>query len=248
MSKTDKTVTDQETLLVTTKQKGPKTFPLQDALAAAFAAYRVNGGYAKETLRFSEDKTATVFANKQMLKFHFANPGAFIPEDYKAFTVIAEDYDGVDVAREHFKKYMLGVIGNNLTSFQKDVFEVLNNEDIPESKLGLLSYVPELMKREVEESKFKKLLRMEYRDSQDIGVEGSEVEGVIKILQRHHSEQWDKWNYVADLNGNLVSFMNAFKHSIGDRKRIKGKVKAHGKNRLFDVCETRLNYVKLYKV
>jgi len=227
---------------------GPTTFALQDALAAAFAAYRVNSGYLKETVRFSENKDATKFANKQMLKYYFSKPGDFIPQDYINFKVVEDDYDGVDVAREHFKKYMLGVIGGNLSSFQKDVFEAMNNEQIPETKLGLLSYVPELMRREVEESRFKKLLRMEYRDSKDIGSEGSDVEGVIKILQRHYSEQWQKWNYIADLNGDLVSFMNGYKHTVGDRKRIKGKVKAHGKNRSFDVCETRLNYVKLYKV
>jgi len=31
-------------------------------------------------------------------------------------------------------------------------------------------------------------------------------------------------------------------------KRIKAKVKAQGKNKLFSANETRLNYVKIYKV
>lgn len=229
-------------------KKTTQTIPLQDALAAAFAAYRVNGGYLKETQRHSETDKLTAFANKQLVKFHFADSNTFIPPDFKDFTVVEEDYDGVDVAREHFKKYMLGVIGNSLTGFQKDVFEAMNADHIAESKLGLLSYVPELMKREVEESKLKKLIRMEYRDSKDIGTEGSEVEGVLKVLQKHYSEQWARWNYVADLNGDLVSFMNPYELYVGERRRIKAKVKSHGKNRLFEVCETRLNYVKLYKV
>ena len=42
--------------------------------------------------------------------------------------------------------------------------------------------------------------------------------------------------------------MNKFEQNIGDMKRIKAKVKAQTKNRLFDANETRLNYVKLYKV
>lgn len=225
-----------------------RTILLQDALAAAFAAHRINGSYLKETLRHSEPGTPTQFSNKQLVKFHLANPGTFIPNDFVPFAVVDEDYDGVDVAREHFKKYMLGVIGNTLTGFQKDVFEAMSHDAVPESKLGLLSYVPELMKREVAESKFKKLVRMEYRDSKDIGVAGSDVEGVAKFLQKNYSEQWNKWNYIADLNGDLVSFMCAYEQYVGERKRIKAKVKAHGKNRSFEVCETRLNYVKLYKV
>ena len=42
--------------------------------------------------------------------------------------------------------------------------------------------------------------------------------------------------------------MNKFEHAVGDRKRIKAKVKSHTKNKLFSANETRLNYVKLYKV
>ena len=42
--------------------------------------------------------------------------------------------------------------------------------------------------------------------------------------------------------------MNKFDQEVGSMKRIKAKVKAHTKNRLFGANETRLNYVKLYKV
>ena len=92
------------------------------------------------------------------------------------------------------------------------------------------------------------MLRIEYRNSKDIGQPKDVVDGVIKFLSKFWSEQWESFNYIADYDGNLVSFMNKFDHEVGTRKRIKGKVKAHGKNRSFDVCETRLNYVKLLKV
>jgi hypothetical protein len=42
--------------------------------------------------------------------------------------------------------------------------------------------------------------------------------------------------------------MNKYEHAVGDRKRIKAKVKSHTKNKLFSANETRLNYVQLYKV
>ena len=139
----------------------------------------------------------------------------------------------------------MGIIGNTLTPFQQDVFDLLSTETVQFKKLGLLAYVPELVKREVAEGKFKKMLRMEYRNSKDIGTPKDPVEGVVKILSKFWSEQWESFNYVADYEGNLVSFMNKFDYKIGDRKKIKAKVKAHGKNRNFDVCETRLNYCKL---
>jgi len=221
-----------------------KTIPSQEALAFCFAAYRTNKGYLKNTIRFSEDNP-TQHSNKEMVKQHF---GEYKDPDFVDFKTTEEDYEGVDIAQKHFRRYTLGVIGDTLNSFQKDVLAVLNLQEVPFNKLGLLAYVPELVKREVEESKFKKLLRMEYRNSRNVGVVKDPVEGVVLILNKFWSEQWESYNYVADLNGDLVSFMNKFEYNTGERKRLKGKVKAHGKNRNFSVNETRLNYCKLYKV
>ena len=71
---------------------------------------------------------------------------------------------------------------------------------------------------------------------------------MIKILDQRYSERWESYNYTAVLDGNLVSFMNKFDHPVGSMKRIKAKVRLQTKNRFFDANETRLNYVKLYKV
>ena len=48
--------------------------------------------------------------------------------------------------------------------------------------------------------------------------------------------------------GNIIGFWNKFDIPEGDRRKFKGKVKAHDKNRLFEVNETSINYVKIYKV
>jgi hypothetical protein len=74
------------------------------------------------------------------------------------------------------------------------------------------------------------------------------VEGVAKILDKRFSTQWESYNYTAVIDGNLISFMNKYEHDVGAMKRIKGKVKAQAQNKLFSANETRLNYVKLYKV
>jgi len=42
--------------------------------------------------------------------------------------------------------------------------------------------------------------------------------------------------------------MNKFEYNVGSMLRIKAKVKAQTKNKLFGANETRLNYVKLYKI
>tara|TARA_R110000851_G_scaffold13304_1_gene45501 strand:+ start:3338 stop:4069 length:732 start_codon:yes stop_codon:yes gene_type:complete len=226
-------------------KKVQKTVAIQEALAMCFAAQRINGAYLKDTRRFSCEENLTQFANKDIVKQHF---GDYQDPDFVDINPIEEDFEDVDIAQKHFRRYTLGIVGDTLSEFQKDVFDLLSNDTVPFNKLGLLAYVPELVKREVAESKFKKILRMEYRNSVNIANVKDPVEGVIKILSKFWSEQWESYNYVADYNGSLVSFMNKYDHIIGERKRLKGKVKAHGKNRNFDVCETRLNYVKLFKV
>lgn len=228
-----------------------KTMPNTEMLALAYAVYRINGNqYIKNTRRFSED-TPTQFANKELMKHVIARKTQkhpYIPGDVPDVVVTEEDYASVERARQHMKRYTMEILGNSLSEFQKTVFEAYSADDIPVNKAGIVAYLPQLVDREMEDIAFKKLLRMEYRDSVHIGQEKDNVEGVIKILRKHYSEQWEKFNYVADLDGNLVSFMNGFDHPVGARKRIKAKVKGHTKNRNFSVDETRLNYVKLYKV
>lgn len=229
-----------------------KTLPNQDMLALAYAAYRVNGNrYIKDTRRFSEDQP-TQHANKDLVRYFLHQkghaPGVWVPDDYVPFAVTEEDYASVDRARSHFKRYTMDILGDSLTSFQRSVYEVYCQEQIAVNAAGLVSYLPELVDRELEDIAFKKLLRTEYRDSVHVGAVGDSVEGVAKILRGIYSKQWERWYYTAAINGNVYSFSNAHEHSVGSMKRIKAKVKGHTKNRSFAVDETQLNYVKLYKV
>jgi hypothetical protein len=229
----------------------PKTLPNHDMIALAYAAYRVNGNqYIKDTRRFSEEKP-TQFSNKDLMRMFLTQKGHaahYVPNDYVPFKVTSDDYAAIERARNHFKRYTMDILGDSLNDFQKTVYEAFCADNIPVNSAGIVAYLPQLVEREMEDIAFKKLLRVDYRDSAHIGAVGDSVEGVVKILRKFYSEQWEKWNYTAALNGNIVSFMNAYEHDIDSMKRIKAKVKSHTKNRMFSVDETRLNYVKLYKV
>lgn len=226
----------------------PKEFPTQDVLAVACAAHRINGGYLKVAQRFSEGKP-TQHSNKEMVKFYFANKnGGYVDKDFVLFEPNEDDYAHVETIRNHFKRYSMELLGDSLSGFQKDCFLAISNDTVTTSQLGVVAYVPELVKREKHDNSVKKTIRVEYRNSQHIGKAGDDVEGVAKILDRRWSEKWSSYNYTAVLDGNLVSFMNKYDHPIDSMKRIKGKVRDHTQNRLFSANETRLNYVKLYKV
>ena len=218
----------------------------QEVLAVAYAAYKKNNGYNKDTYRFSEPQNETIFANKDLVKFHFMND--FRPPDWKPLNITEEDYANVDDALKHFRRYTFGILGDSLSKFQQDTIDAILSDDVGSNKLGILAYVPELVVREVKENSLKKTLRTTYRNSNYIGEVGDDVEGVCHIINESFIQDYDKYVYTADITGNIISFWSKYKIPNGERRRIKAKVKKHVKNKLFEVNETQLNYVKVYKV
>ena len=232
----------------------PKTVSLTDALAVAYAAYRINGEtYIKDTRRFSCEENKTQFDNKSLVRYYWTkkldmSDAQYLPSDFEMFEPTEEDYANVTEALKWMKRYvMLGLA--DLDQFKQDMVNELSQDEVKVMGMGRVAFAPEFIKRDQHESGLKKEIRIEYRDSQHLGKEKESVEAVVKILDKRYSAQWESYNYTAvTTDGNLVSFMNKFEQNIGDMKRIKAKVKSQTKNRLFDANETRLNYVKLYKV
>mgnify|MGYP001065269763 CR=1 FL=1 len=224
-----------------------KTVSTQDALAIACAAQRINGSYIKDTRRFSEEENKTQFSNKEIVRYFFQTSLDLVPSDFVRPTPTAEDYTEVSEIHKWMKRYVMLGLGD-LDEFKRDMIESVSQDTVGFNNLGRIAFVPEFVKRDKHETGLTKEIRIEYRDSEYLGKEKDVVEGVAKILDKRYSAQWESYNYVAVIDGNLISFMNKFEHAVGDMKRIKGKVKAQTKNKMFSANETRLNYVKLYKV
>ena len=231
----------------------PKTVKLTDALAVSYAAYRINKEtYIKDTRRYSED-TPTQFDNKSLVRFywekkHDTRDAQYLPTDFKMFEPTEDDYASVTEALKWMKRYVMLGLGE-LDGFKRDMVKELSQDEVTVKSMGRIAFAPEFIKRDQHENGLKKEIRVEYRDSQYLGKEKDTVEAVIKILDKRYSSQWESYNFTAvTTDGNLVSYMNKFDQEIGSMKRIKAKVKAQTKNKLFSANETRLNYVKLYKV
>ena len=231
----------------------PKTVKLTDALAVSYAAYRINKEtYIKDTRRYSED-TPTQFDNKSLVRFywekkHDTRDAQYLPTDFKMFEPTEDDYASVTEALKWMKRYVMLGLGE-LDGFKADMVKELSQDEVPVKSMGRIAFAPEFIKRDQHENGLKKEIRVEYRDSQYLGKEKDAVECVVKILDKRYSAQWESYNFTAvTTDGNLVSYMNKFDQEIGSMKRIKAKVKAQTKNKLFSANETRLNYVKLYKV
>jgi len=226
-----------------------KTVKLTDALAVAYAAYRINKEtYIKDLRRW--ENSPTQFPNKDLVRYYYdrKNNVEWVPTDCPVFEPTEEDYASVQEALKWMKRYVMLGLGD-LDDFKRDMVNELTKDEVPVKGMGRIAFAPEFIKRDMHESGLKKEIRVEYRNSQHLGKEKDAVECVVKILDKRYSAQWESYNFTAvTTDGNLVSYMNKFDQEIGSMKRIKAKVKAQTKNRLFDANETRLNYVKLYKV
>jgi hypothetical protein len=231
-----------------------KTVKLTEALAVAYAAYRTNNNtYTKDTRRFSCDENKTQFDNKSLVRYYWekkqdTSDAKYLPTDFEMFEPTEADYASVQEAIKWMKRYVMLGLGD-LDGFKADMVKELSQDEVAVKSMGRIAYAPEFIARDRHETGLKKTIRVEYRDSKHIEPVGEKVETVVEVLDKRYSAQWESYNYTCvTTDGNLVSFMNKFEHAVGDRKRIKAKVKSHTKNKLFSADETRLNYVKLYKV
>ena len=245
---------DEDDRPITRKPLPPKTVKLTDALAVAYAAYRINGNtYTKDTRRFSCEENKTQFDNKSLVRYYWTkklqlSDAQYLPSDFEMFEPTEEDCANVQEALKWMKRYVMLGLGD-LDDFKADMVKELSQDEVKVMGMGRVAFAPEFIARDQHESGLKKTIRVEYRDSKHIEPVGASVESVVEILDKRYSSQWESYNYTAvTVDGNLVSFMNKYEHAVGARLRIKAKVKGHTKNRLFSADETRLNYVKLYKV
>ena len=244
---------DEDDTPITRKPLPLKTVSLTDALAVAYAAYRINNEtYLKDTRRFTEDGNKTQFDNKSLVRYYWqkkmnTSEAQWLPSDFEMFEPTEVDYASVEEARKWMKRYVMLGLGE-LDGFKADMVKELSQDQIPVKSMGRIAFAPEFIKRDRHETSLAKAIRIEYRDSKHIEPVGATVEGVVEFLDKRYSSQWESYNYTCVIDGNLVSFMNKYDHAVGARMRLKGKVKSHTKNKLFSADETRLNHVRLYKV
>ena len=187
-----------------TKGRVPlKTVSTQEALAVACAAQRINGGYVKDTRRFSEPDNKTQFANKEIVKFAYHGDPSYLPMDYVRPIPTEEDYVQVAEIQKWMKRYVMLGLGE-VDDFKRDMINAVSADVVPVNNLGRIAFIPEFVKRDQHETGLTKEIRIEYRDSQYLGKEKDVVEGVIKILDKRYSERWESYNYTAVMDGNLV--------------------------------------------
>lgn len=224
----------------------PLMVPVQAAIEYAFAAYRYNSGY--KTVTDVETKT---FANKDLvgraIRLHVGVSANFEYSVVPTLKVTDEDRENASKIDEHFKKYMFKSLAGKLGQFENDIYTAICGEKVSVNKSGLIAYIPELIKRDLERWNFEKTLKTVYKDSK-VSTE-NHVKGNMTILDvRKIRKDFDSFTIViAGMNGNLYQFykkeMTA--DAVGKQYNINGKVKKGDVEYNTKIPLTVINYVKV---
>lgn len=230
-------------------------YPTQQLLELAFAAYRVNKGYVKDTRRYSEGQP-TVYSNKEIVAYSAASYNQtnnvetavkpWIPSDFLPVKVTQEDLASKEAADKHMRRYTLLAMGK-LSDFENDVYSAYCSEVMSVNRAGLIAYLPEFVNRELKEKAYKLRLNSEFANSKHLS--GSVVGDceILKVIRVNREYDEPFYMHFGAINGNLVCFAKKEGFAEGVVYQISAKVKGQDKERETGLPMTRINYVKLRK-
>ena len=226
--------------------KAMTTYKTEHLIELAYAAYRVNKGYEKQTRRYSEGQPTT-FSNKEMVVF--SAHGDWKPEDFTPLTVTQEDKDAMAKGEKHMRRYTMLALGD-LPQFESDLFAAYSSDETNIGRAGLIAYLPAFVDRELAEKEYKLRIKTEFAESKHIKgdrLEPTEVE-ILKVIPLNND--WlaePAYMHFGAIGKDLVCFTMKHKYAVGDTYDIVARIKREDLERDTQTPMTRLNYVKLRK-
>lgn len=226
-------------------------YPTKALIELAYAAYRVNKGYEKQTRRYSEGQPTT-FANKELIAFtirSYDTTDGWTPEDFEPLQVTDEDKLAVANGVHHMRRYTMLALGD-LPDFEKDLFAAYSSDKMPVGRVGLIAYLPAFIERQVKDKVYKQRLKTEFDESRHLEgdrLEPTEVE-ILKVIPLN--SDWiaePAYMHFGAIGKDLVCFTQKQMYAVGDVYDIVARIKGKDKERESGLPMTRLNYVKLRK-
>ena len=221
------------------------TITLHDALAAAYAAWRVNGCYRnKEKVEYAwigDTRIRKTWANRELATLALRR---WHSREAPSIEITEEDHVNADTADRRLKHLTVKAITNGLNSFEGKVYQILGKEEIDvRSELGLICYVPVMVQNEMDRKKTNDFIKS-FAEAPTLPV-GQGVQGNVNIHSRRFIKHMNCWLYLGELNGSLVTFyrdLEITKDTVHISARVKEVVPCYENRK---VMTSVINYVKL---
>ena len=236
------------------------TFPLEDVMALAVMAQRINGGYLTNAKRHFDNEGVVInvqHANKDLIRFGldarsigkgtFQDKNGNMVADYSTQN-IADDED-LEVATEIISYYtglMFKAIGGKINQFEERVLEIVKSGKVSLYDFGVIASLPKSYERNVAREAVEQRQRELSDNSQHIGQVGNTVDLELEIMRFNFIQKLNCYvvNGV-DAGGNLVVFFTSNEDFNGPTSlKVRGRVKRHQTSNYHGGKETVFNYVK----
>lgn len=222
-------------------------FPLQRVLELSCAAQRANNSYIKEAESVFDSQGQFMFikhSNKVLVRnalgLESSNSGPeFAPQ---TLFVEAEDIAFAEEIQKYYKRLMFSAVkGDN--EFQMEVNTILTLGGVPKNKIGFVSCLPSVYKRDYANNQLEKRIKsLDYEYLASIGTELRDLDS--EIIGSVRSKNFDAYNIDAIIDNKMVSWFSKTDLKHGPCVLVKGKVKDHSTHWKHKNPVTRLNFVK----
>ena len=196
--------------------------------AAAVDAFQINDNKYIKYSYYDDSLGRHVMANRQIMT---ATMNEAMAQDPKPDLV----EQGRKI-RDHFRGYLLKMITNSASDFQRNLHEISNLEEVPQAKFGIIAYAVEQFRRDQEQQELDEKVRASRPLKADVG---SRVSGQVKVLKSFWSMNYGIFFVTAQFGDSVVAFSSKKDLQIGEEFQIQGRVKSNDK----DIV--KLNYVKV---
>jgi hypothetical protein len=209
-------------------------------LAAACAAYRINGGYINQArlMQKSGDKSEMIL-NRDIAKKCIHDQSVIMDVDR-------------DLATKCYNFYMANIMNilsdTPISDFEKNVVDIIKNETVPFTNysLGVTCYIPKgyhdgIKRKELYE-------KLNCSNGAAIGTINEKITLDINVLVCYNSkETWVKNCLIKGLtdDNNTINFWISTPLEVGKKYNITGMVKAHQINQQYRTVINLLSRVKI---
>jgi len=221
----------------------PKEFPLLDILALSFAVFEyLDNNYLRNDIY--EDFRIEKFSNYNIIRMNTGLYNNWLKNTNQGILVDVNDAHRKTAqdAISHFSGLMFKFLKNEGSSYERKVYELVNQEIVTEWDLNIMASIPSVYHAQI---------AMERAQANQFGIPplgkiGDRITFTGKIILKKYAETYTSWSYTLTNDFHIVSFFtNKWElGGINDYIMVKGTIKRMGFNSFHDCDVTQLNYVK----
>ncbi|CAB4133387.1 hypothetical protein UFOVP257_167 [uncultured Caudovirales phage] len=220
------------------------TISTKELAALAFAAFRFNKGFLKDSTKFDEatETFVEVTPNKILMHNTVTNK-----KDKLVLAVTDEDRQQAEsvINALHGDITLKLLMGKRVSDFVQNLNNAVSKESCTASDCGIVAWLPEMHDRITKEQSSKEQMFELGVTSEYIGTIDQKVTIDFTVINSRFLRDYDCYSVFGhDNNGNCVSFFTR-KSDMAKDGKITGKVKSHKTDDYHNGAKvTTINYVK----